>query len=81
MVDFYSKFELITKGACRDIVWHQYKNQYFLIYSIGLQLFVLLIKMDNRLRFKKVSRKKESLANLQKKSICDIISENHSKKY
>ena len=27
-IDFFSKFYLVTTGYCRDIVYHQYKNQF-----------------------------------------------------
>jgi hypothetical protein len=27
-IDFYKHMKLIGSGYCRDIVWHQYKNQY-----------------------------------------------------
>lgn len=30
-IDFYSKLRLMGSGYCRDIVWHQYKNQFAVI--------------------------------------------------
>lgn len=30
-IDFYSDLKLIGSGYCRDIVWHQFKNQFAII--------------------------------------------------
>ncbi len=49
-IDYYSKFYLVASGYCRDIAYHQYKNQYAAI--VGFD------DMDKQVEYKLTKDKK-----------------------